>query len=135
MNKQFEEKCKYFLNKLSIENDGLFPHLTNIKAKIQNTLLLKKDAVFKSISDLNLFVNAYLKYQQIINKYLNFTKSRNDFESIEPTMNEFIDAFIEYKSTLSILNNKNKGTYFSPQSKFEPSVLEEFISLMISPFF
>ena len=133
MNKQFENKCKYFLNKLSIENDGLFPHLTNIKTKIQNTLLFKKDAVFKSISDLDLFLNAYLKYQKIINKYLKITKSKNDFDSIEPVMNEFIDAFIEYKSTLSILNNKNKGTYFSPQSKFEPSVLEEFISIMISP--
>ncbi len=125
--KQVSDEYLYELKKLK-QND-FDVHKDNIIKKLQNTIGGDKSAVFKKVDDVRNFLNSYIEYRsRIVYLVTHINK-----ENIDKTQTGMVEALIEYKNTACYLNNIGGGQYFTSQSKFEPTILEEFMGFLLSP--
>ncbi|NCQ52209.1 Bpu10I family restriction endonuclease [archaeon] len=110
-------------------------HRDNLIKKLGNTISANKEeksASFIHKDHMVLFLEPYINYRKNIeNIYL--TVSDRDL-----LQDELIDEFIKYKANATKINsetrrNSGDGLYFSAQSKYEPTILEEFIGYFLKP--
>lgn len=125
------------LNKITqqYQHGHFFVHAQNLISKIKNTAQEKKEASFRSIADMEAFVKPYLEYQKQAKIYFDavITSPNKSFDFVKKDIFELIELFIIYKQDTYQRNNKNDKPYFSSQSKFEPTILEEFLGFLLYP--
>jgi hypothetical protein len=127
--KTLKDKKNYLIKKLNLsdEEKKLFVHGSNILAKIKN---LKSHETDK-MNLLNLIVPQYCDFLKIMkqNQYYNYYLFPILQEKIakEKLLRRKINKFIEYKEFVKQKNKKNNKPIFSSQSKFESTIIEEFL--------
>lgn len=110
-------------------NNNFDVHKSNLMKKLQNTINGEKSAVFKTIDDVKKFIDPYLLFRNEIDKLLFVLNDSN----IDETQIKMVKSFQEYKDTAYIINKVGNGQYFTAQSKYEPTILEEFMGFLLSP--
>lgn len=138
MSESFNNLCIYYLNELKVINyyDFLI-HSSNLSAKIRNTIKNFKNnsenAVFKNEQDLTLFINTYLDYRIKVDEALNsiLLLDKYEFENVQVNLDIMINEFRKYKNKTSILNKND--AYFASPTKYESTILEEFMGLFLYP--
>lgn len=136
----------------SLDSNYFDVHKNNLYAKLQNTAKSisgnkkkkKNNAESPTEEDDEEFDNAsFLEPIHIINFVEPYIKYRTSLyelmgKSEGEYLNGAIEYFIDYKSKASLLNSETKRTkngklYFSSQSKYEPTIIEEFIGFLLYP--
>jgi len=120
-----------------LNNQPFYVHCSNLLTKCKNTLnSLDKDkedkkdiSVFACSSDALRFLKPYIDYRDQIEKVI-----KNESYNHDERQNKLIDIFKNYKEIANSNNKKKtKGYYFTPQSKFESTIMEEFLGIFLSP--
>jgi len=121
-------KKKYLMEKINLsdEEKKLFVHGSNILSKIKN---LKPNETDK-INLLDLIIPQYCDFLKVMKQNQYYTP--HPFPSSqkiakEKLLREKINKFIEYKEFVKQKNKKNNKPIFSSQSKFESTIIEEFL--------
>lgn len=125
--KRVSNEYLYELNKFK-QND-FDVHRDNLIKKLQNTINGDKSATFKTADDVRNFLKPYIEYRSNIDCLASCINNEN----IDEVQTEMIKALSEYKTIAYQLNNSGNGQYFTSQSKFEPTILEEFMGFLLSP--
>lgn len=121
------DTAKEYINTLkSFTKNDFDIHKNNLITKLDNTLKKKKTAAFVNSNDIKLFVDPYIKYRCNVEKLFTAINEDNLYE----TQGKLVDEFAEYKDKTRELN---VNQYFTSQSKYEPSILEEFIGFFLNP--
>jgi hypothetical protein len=124
-----EDKKNYLIKKLNIsdEEKKLFVHGSNILGKIKNLKSNERD----KIDVLNLIVQKYCDFLKVMkqNHYYTYYLFPNLQKRIskEKLLRKKINKFIEYKEFVKQKNKKKNKPVFSSQSKFESTIIEEFL--------
>lgn len=110
-------------------------HKNNLVKKLQNTINGDDSAVFKTIDDIKAFIDPYITFRKDLNYLIeNFTE-----DNMNETHVKMVSALQTYKDIAYKINNfksgglVKKGQYFTSQSKYEPTILEEFMGFLLSP--
>lgn len=124
--------CEEYIKELKSFKDNSYEvHKKNLITKLENTINDEKIAIFKDEKDISKFIDLYIKYRIKINNLLNeIVLNPNNLENYQK---EMINELEEYKKNAYLINNENKFPYFTSQSKYEPTILEEFIGFFLSP--
>ena len=130
MEKEFKNLDKYEveLNNIQFEKDLVIPHRNVLIQKIRNTKKGDKSA-FKKEEDVEKFILPYLNYIKELKEIENNFKENKD-ENLRIKL--MLESFEKYQKTARKLNRSSKGLYFAAQSKYESTILEEFIILLLS---
>lgn len=118
------------LNKIS--NNDYEVHRNNLIKKLENTITENKSASFKTSEDIQKFIDPYLIYRKNIYSILKDLNQNN----LDEKQSLIIKELNNYKDIAYIINNpngNNSSQYFSAQSKYEPTIMEEFIGIFLSP--
>lgn len=117
------KKYREVLLKISFIDE--LPHRNNLLAKLKNTVD-EKAPCFEKKKDVSMFIEPYLNY---INK---IKENWNTSDSVEKRA-LFVRFFTDYKAETKLLNKsfKNSALYFDSTSKYEPTILEEFIIIFL----
>lgn len=127
VNIELIDTAKIYIDKLkSFAKNDFDIHKNNLITKLDNTLKSKKSASFVNSNDVKLFVDPYIQYRSNVEKLFNAINEDNLYE----TQGKLVDEFSEYKDKVRLLNINQ---YFTSQSKYEPSILEEFIGFFLNP--
>lgn len=110
-------------------NNDFDVHKDNLIKKLQNTINGDKSAVFKNADDVKKFIGPYILFRNEIDGLL---LNLND-DNIDDSQTKMVKSLQEYKDTAYIINNLSNGQYFTAQSKYEPTILEEFMGFLLSP--
>lgn len=111
------------LNNLYFKNIDRLPHKEVLIKKLDNTRL-KNDSFFHTGKDLDFFIKLYIDYITKLKKELDnkpgFEKRKN-----------MIALFQDYQKSARLANRTllGKGFYFTAQSKYESTIIEEFLIL------
>lgn len=112
------------LKAVSFKGLDKLQHRDNLLQKLANTVKGKKGR-FRDVADIPRFIDPYFEYVE----QLRAAMSNPDgmcFETI-------VGIYGEYLSDVRARNRKGKGLYFSAQSKYESTILEEFVTILLSP--
>jgi len=123
------DKLNYFENELMkfhIEGIETFPHRDVLFAKISNTKKAKRSA-FRNESDIDLFLPPYLEYLNVLKKIMSLKSS------VQKRI-KMVKALEKYQHNVKKLNRTllSGRLYFTSQSKYESTILEEFLTLYLS---
>lgn len=119
-------------------------HGSNIMSKVTPTLKAAEgvdfkvgDGRFRSLADMREVCSNYFRFRDRIATSVDAILASDDIsmEAIRPELLRMIAALSEYKTLCHDFNRRAGGgaLYFSSQSKFESTILEEFIGYMLYP--
>lgn len=130
-----KEKAQYYIDQLKtfqLENDI---HCKNLIKKLNNTIA-DNDARFEDINTMDIFIKSYIEYRTGIEEIIVGIKKEDLFEKVE----SLTGLLNNYKETSNYINRVMGETfgrkeYFTSQSKYESTIIEEFISFIVYPLF
>lgn len=118
------QKYKTILTDIKCSCVDNLPHRSNLLQKLINTENNKRGS-FLVNEDISLFLDPYIRYITKLMDLIDKRPSRGKRE-------EMFDLYREYQSFIRVLNKTHLGNnkeYFSSQSKYEPTIIEEFLIL------
>ena len=119
-----------YLDKLQkFYNNDFDVHKNNLIKKLNNTISGDKSAAFKNTDDVKNFIDPYIKYRTEIDLLLLNLNPSN----IDDSQTKMVKLLQTYKDEAYNINNIANGQYFTAQSKYEPTILEEFMGFLLSP--
>lgn len=129
MNENIKDLCLNYINELkNLEKNHFDVHKDNLIKKLQNTFRQEKSAVFKNCLDVKNFIHPYLIYRKNLDVLLNQITDENK----DDVHDKMILELQKYKDKTNTINS-GTNQYFTSQSKYEPTILEEFIGFLLFP--
>jgi len=130
MNDEVKKASLLYLAQLQkFKNNNFDVHKDNLIKKLQNTICGEKSASFKTVEDIRLFIEPYIEFRTKTDSLVLCMGG----ERLEDLQVQMVNVLQKYKDAAYNMNNGEGGPYFTSQSKYEPTILEEFMGFLLSP--